>query len=52
MIRFYFENLNGICSHDKGVGKGKYFASIINKLEVDLRSGGNQLKLENDDEIT
>ena len=35
MIRFYFENLNGICSHDKKVDKGKFFSSILSKLEVD-----------------
>ena len=35
MIRFYFENLNGICSHDNKVDKGKFFSSILNKLEVD-----------------
>ena len=35
MIRFYFENLNGICSHDKGMDKEKFFSSILNKLEVD-----------------
>ena len=35
MIRFYFENLNGTCSHDKKVDKGKFFSSILSKLEVD-----------------
>ena len=25
MVRFYFENFNGIRSHVKGVDKGKYF---------------------------
>ena len=35
MIRMYFENLNGIRSHTKGVDKGKYFASLLDKLEVD-----------------
>ena len=35
MIRFYFENLNAICSHDKKVDKGKFFSSLLSKLEVD-----------------
>ena len=35
MIRFYFENFNGIRSHVKGVDKGKYFSGLINKLEID-----------------
>ena len=32
---YVFENLNGICSHVKGVDKGKYLSLILNKLEVD-----------------
>ena len=35
MVRLYFENFNGIRSHIKGVDKGKYFSSLLNKLEID-----------------
>ena len=35
MVRFYFENFNGIRSHVKGVDKGKYFSGLLNKLEID-----------------
>ena len=34
-VRMYFENLNGICSHTKGVDKGKYFSTLLDKLEID-----------------
>ena len=35
MVRIYFENINGIRSHTKGVDMGKYFASLLDKLEID-----------------
>ena len=34
-IRFYFENLNGIRSGLWGTDKGRYFNSLMEKLEVD-----------------
>ena len=34
-IRFYFENLNGIRSGLWGTDKGRYFISLMGKLEVD-----------------
>ena len=34
-VRMYFENLNSICSHKKGVDKGKYFSTLLDKLEID-----------------
>ena len=35
MVRFYFENFNGIRNQAKGVDKGKYFSGLINKMEID-----------------
>ena len=32
MVRFYFENFNGIRNQAKGVDKGKYFSGLINKM--------------------
>ena len=35
VIRFYFENFNGIRSGPRGTDKGKYFGKLMETLEVD-----------------
>ena len=35
VIRFYFENFNGIRSGPRGTDKGKYFGTLMETLEVD-----------------
>ena len=36
IIRFYFEDLNGICSGLRGTDTGRFFNSLVERLEIDF----------------
>ena len=43
VMRFYFENFNGIRSGPYGTDKGKYFGKLMEVLEVDVLERQKQI---------